>query len=65
MNMLPAAGAALVAVFWLLVYLGDKVLSVCNFPSSFCARLESLPCAADFSAAHFKFQPRFQPRNFR
>ena len=28
-------------------------------------RLESLPCAADFSAAHFKFQPRFQPRNFR
>ena len=29
------------------------------------ARLESLPCAADFSAAHFKFQPRFQPRNFR
>ena len=28
------------------------------------ARLESLPCAAaDFSAAHFKFQPRFQPRN--
>ena len=25
------------------------------------ARLESLPCAADFSAAQFKFQPRFQP----
>ena len=29
------------------------------------ARLESLPCAADFSDAHFKFQLRFQPRNFR
>ena len=29
------------------------------------ARLESLPCAADFLAAHFKFQLRFQPRNFR
>ena len=28
-------------------------------------RLESLPCAADLSAAHFKFQPWFQPRNFR
>ena len=25
------------------------------------ARLESLPCAADFSATHFKFQPQ----NFR
>ena len=31
----------------------------------FVARLESLPCAADFSAMHFKFQPRFQPQNFR
>ena len=29
------------------------------------ARLESLSCTADFSAAHFKFQPRFQSRNFR